>query len=49
MSDGWIRTHFHRTPRMSTYLLAFVVCNFDFASSYTDTDPSIQVGLPKCK
>ncbi|KAK3599710.1 hypothetical protein CHS0354_037183 [Potamilus streckersoni] len=26
---GWVADHFQRTPAMSTYLLAFIICDFD--------------------
>uniref|UniRef100_A0A8C1PHQ6 Aminopeptidase n=1 Tax=Cyprinus carpio TaxID=7962 RepID=A0A8C1PHQ6_CYPCA len=28
--DGWVTNHFSRTPRMSTYYLAWAVCNFTY-------------------
>jgi len=43
LTDGYFRTRFHTTPRMSTYLLAFAVCDFEYVSANTTTDPAIQV------
>lgn len=33
--DGWQFDHFEKTPRMPTYLLAFVVCDFDKTTKTT--------------
>lgn len=34
--DGWVTNHFYRTPRMSTYYLAWAVCNFTYREAITD-------------
>ncbi|KAL4660238.1 thyrotropin-releasing hormone-degrading ectoenzyme [Arapaima gigas] len=34
--DGWVTNHFSRTPRMSTYYLAWAVCNFTYKEASTD-------------
>lgn len=34
--DGWVTNHFYRTPRMSTYYVAWAVCNFTFREAITD-------------
>ncbi|XP_051547221.1 thyrotropin-releasing hormone-degrading ectoenzyme-like [Myxocyprinus asiaticus] len=34
--DGWVTNHFSRTPRMSTYYLAWAVCNFTYRETVTD-------------
>ncbi|XP_065130822.1 thyrotropin-releasing hormone-degrading ectoenzyme-like [Paramisgurnus dabryanus] len=34
--DGWVINHFSRTPRMSTYYLAWAVCNFTYREAVTD-------------
>lgn len=34
--DGWVTNHFSRTPRMSTYYLAWAVCNFTYREAVTD-------------
>lgn len=36
-SDGWVTNHFSRTPRMSTYYLAWAVCNFTYREAVTDS------------
>ncbi|MEQ2220433.1 hypothetical protein ILYODFUR_005386, partial [Ilyodon furcidens] len=33
--DGWVTNHFARTPRMSTYYLAWAVCNFTYRETQT--------------
>ncbi|KPP64599.1 hypothetical protein Z043_117035, partial [Scleropages formosus] len=33
--DEWVTDHFSRTPRMSTYYLAWAVCNFTYKESFT--------------
>lgn len=35
--DGWVTNHFYRTPRMSTYYLAWAVCNFTYREVITDS------------
>lgn len=34
--DGWVTNHFARTPRMSTYYVAWAVCNFTYRETQTD-------------
>ncbi|XP_017297036.1 thyrotropin-releasing hormone-degrading ectoenzyme [Kryptolebias marmoratus] len=34
--DGWVTNRFARTPRMSTYYLAWAVCNFTYRETETD-------------
>ncbi|XP_076015794.1 thyrotropin-releasing hormone-degrading ectoenzyme-like [Genypterus blacodes] len=34
--DGWVTNEFARTPRMSTYYLAWAVCNFTYRETQTD-------------
>ncbi|KAG7999419.1 Thyrotropin-releasing hormone-degrading ectoenzyme, partial [Nibea albiflora] len=34
--DGWVTNRFARTPRMSTYYLAWAVCNFTYKETQTD-------------
>ena len=43
-SDGkqWLRTEFSETPRMSSYLLALVVSEFEFLEGHT-ADGKIRV------
>lgn len=35
--DGWLTNRFARTPRMSTYYLAWAVCNFTYRETQTDS------------
>uniref|UniRef100_A0A6I8PEG3 Thyrotropin releasing hormone degrading enzyme n=1 Tax=Ornithorhynchus anatinus TaxID=9258 RepID=A0A6I8PEG3_ORNAN len=44
--DGWVTDHFSQTPLMSTYYLAWAVCNFTFRETTTKSGV-IQV-LVKC-
>ncbi|KAI4793196.1 hypothetical protein KUCAC02_032878, partial [Chaenocephalus aceratus] len=39
--DGAITTRFSRTPRMSTYYLAWAVCNFTFRETTSDTGVTV--------
>ncbi|XP_066580023.1 thyrotropin-releasing hormone-degrading ectoenzyme [Amia ocellicauda] len=41
--DGWVTNHFSRTPRMSTYYLAWAVCNFTFKETITDNGITIRL------
>uniref|UniRef100_A0A673A0F8 Aminopeptidase n=1 Tax=Sphaeramia orbicularis TaxID=375764 RepID=A0A673A0F8_9TELE len=41
--DGWVTNHFARTPRMSTYYLAWAVCNFTYKETQTDSGVTIRL------
>ncbi|KAJ8008843.1 hypothetical protein DPEC_G00082660 [Dallia pectoralis] len=41
--DGWVTNHFSRTPRMSTYYLAWAVCNFTYRETTTDSGVLIRL------
>ncbi|KAG9333643.1 hypothetical protein JZ751_010765 [Albula glossodonta] len=41
--DGWVTNHFFRTPRMSTYYLAWAVCNFTYKETFTDSGVAIRL------
>uniref|UniRef100_A0A8C6TT61 Aminopeptidase n=1 Tax=Neogobius melanostomus TaxID=47308 RepID=A0A8C6TT61_9GOBI len=41
--DGWVTNHFSRTPRMSTYYLAWAVCNFTYKETQTDSGVTIRL------
>ncbi|XP_035280469.1 thyrotropin-releasing hormone-degrading ectoenzyme-like [Anguilla anguilla] len=41
--DGWVTNHFFRTPRMSTYYLAWAVCNFTYREAFTESGVVIRL------
>ncbi|KAJ8249670.1 hypothetical protein COCON_G00228860 [Conger conger] len=41
--EGWVTNHFLRTPRMSTYYLAWAVCNFTYRETFTDSGVAIRL------
>ncbi|XP_034018998.1 LOW QUALITY PROTEIN: thyrotropin-releasing hormone-degrading ectoenzyme [Thalassophryne amazonica] len=41
--DGWLTNHFTCTPRMSTYYLAWAVCNFTYRETQTDSGVTIRL------
>ncbi|XP_073803298.1 thyrotropin-releasing hormone-degrading ectoenzyme isoform X2 [Danio rerio] len=41
--DGWVTNHFSRTPRMSTYYLAWAVCNFTYKEAVADNGVLIRL------
>ncbi|XP_047245833.1 thyrotropin-releasing hormone-degrading ectoenzyme-like isoform X2 [Girardinichthys multiradiatus] len=41
--DGWVTNHFARTPRMSTYYLAWAVCNFTYRETQTSGGVTIRL------
>ncbi|XP_057710612.1 thyrotropin-releasing hormone-degrading ectoenzyme isoform X1 [Corythoichthys intestinalis] len=41
--DGWTRRRFARTPRMSTYYLAWAVCNFTYRETRSDGGVAIRL------
>ncbi|XP_048829081.1 thyrotropin-releasing hormone-degrading ectoenzyme-like [Brienomyrus brachyistius] len=41
--DGWVTNHFARTPRMSTYYLAWAVCNFTYKETVTESGVVIRL------
>ncbi|XP_064174607.1 thyrotropin-releasing hormone-degrading ectoenzyme-like isoform X2 [Anguilla rostrata] len=41
--DGWVTDHFFQTPRMSTYYLAWAVCNFTYRETFTDSGVAIRL------
>uniref|UniRef100_A0A8D3A9K0 Aminopeptidase n=2 Tax=Scophthalmus maximus TaxID=52904 RepID=A0A8D3A9K0_SCOMX len=41
--DGWLTNRFARTPRMSTYYLAWAVCNFTYRETQTDGGVTIRL------
>ncbi|KAJ8269292.1 hypothetical protein COCON_G00118990 [Conger conger] len=41
--DGWVTNHFFRTPRMSTYYLAWAVCNFTYRETFTESGVAIRL------
>ncbi|CAL9682703.1 unnamed protein product [Knipowitschia caucasica] len=41
--DAWVTNRFSRTPRMSTYYLAWAVCNFTYRETQTDSGVVIRL------
>ncbi|XP_039617849.1 thyrotropin-releasing hormone-degrading ectoenzyme-like [Polypterus senegalus] len=41
--EGWVTDHFVRTPRMSTYYLAWAVCNFTYKETLTNRGVTIRL------
>uniref|UniRef100_H3AA88 Thyrotropin releasing hormone degrading enzyme n=1 Tax=Latimeria chalumnae TaxID=7897 RepID=H3AA88_LATCH len=41
--DGWITDHFAQTPRMSTYYLAWAVCNFTYKETTTRSGVTVRL------
>lgn len=39
--DGWVTNRFARTPRMSTYYVAWAVCNFTYRETQTDSGVTV--------
>lgn len=39
--DGWVTNRFGRTPRMSTYYLAWAVCNFTYRETQSDSGVTV--------
>lgn len=40
--DGWLTNRFARTPRMSTYYLAWAVCNFTYRETQSDDGVTVR-------
>lgn len=41
--DGWSSSRFARTPRMSTYYLAWAVCNFTYRETHSDSGVTVRL------
>lgn len=46
--DGWVTDHFSQTPLMSTYYLAWAVCNFTYRETVTKSGVVVSISnVPK--
>lgn len=45
--DGWVTNRFARTPRMSTYYLAWAVCNFTYRETQTDSGVTVSANATR--
>lgn len=43
--DGWVTERFARTPRMSTYYLAWAVCNFTYRETRAESGVAVSTAL----
>ena len=41
--NGLIRAHFMKSPKMSTYLVAFIVSDFDFVQTTTTSNITVSI------
>lgn len=41
--DGWVTDHFSQTPLMSTYYLAWAICNFTFRETTTKSGVVVSI------
>lgn len=44
--DGWVTDHFSQTPLMSTYYLAWAVCNFTYRETTTKNGVLVSILKP---
>lgn len=43
--DGWVTDHFSQTPLMSTYYLAWTVCNFTYRETVTKSGVVVSISM----